>query len=79
LFWLSSSPENRLRKPAQNAYIERFNRTNREAVLDAYLFYAVAEVQAITEGWLEEYNAIRPHESLGDLPPYQYQGAPNQP
>ena len=59
-------------KPAQNAYIERFNRTYREAVLDAYLFHTVAEAQAITEDWLEEYNAIRPHAALGDVPPYQY-------
>jgi len=59
-------------KPAKNAFIERFNRTYREAVLDAYLFHTVAEVQAITEDWLEEYNAIRPHEALGDVPPYQY-------
>ena len=59
-------------KPAQNAFIERFNRTYREAVLDAFLFHSVAEVQAITEDWLEEYNAIRPHEALGDVPPYQY-------
>jgi len=59
-------------KPAQNAFIERFNRTYREAVLDAYLFHTVAEVQAITEDWLEEYNAIRPHEALGNVPPYQY-------
>jgi putative transposase len=64
-------------KPAQNAFIERFNRTYREAVLDAYLFHTVAEVQAITEDWLEEYNAIRPHEALGNVPPYQY--APKQP
>ena len=64
-------------KPAQNAFIERFNRTYREAVLDAYLFYTVAEVQAITEDWLEEYNAIRPHEALGHVPPYQY--VPKQP
>jgi len=59
-------------KPAQNAFIERFNRTYREAILDAFLFHTVAEVQAITEDWLEEYNAIRPHEALGDVPPYQY-------
>ena len=59
-------------KPAQNAFIERFNRTYREAVLDAFVFHTVAEVQAITEDWLEEYNAIRPHEVLGDVPPYQY-------
>lgn len=58
-------------KPAQNAYIERFNRTYREAVLDAYLFHTVPEAQAITEDWLEEYNAIRPHEALGNVPPYQ--------
>ena len=30
------------------------------------------EVQAITEDWLEEYNAVRPHAALGGLPPYQY-------
>ncbi len=59
-------------KPAQNAFIERFNRTYREAVLDAFLFHSIAEVQAITEDWLEEYNAIRPHEALGDVPPYHY-------
>ena len=59
-------------KPAQNAFIERFNRTYREAVLDAFLFHTVAEVQAITEDWLEEYNAIRSHEALCDVPTYQF-------
>ena len=64
-------------KPAQNAYIERFNRTYREDVLDAYLFHTVEEVQALTEDWLVEYNAVRPHAALGNVPPYQF--APKQP
>jgi hypothetical protein len=36
-----------------------------------------AEDQAIIEDWLKEFNAIQPHESLGNLPPYQF--APEQP
>lgn len=59
-------------KPAQNAYIERFNRTYREDVLDFYLFSDLDEVQEITERWLEEYNAIRPHAALDGMTPYQY-------
>lgn len=59
-------------KPAQNAYIERFNRTFREEVLDAYLFDDLQEVRAITEHWLYEYNTIRPHEALQGLTPHQY-------
>ena len=59
-------------QPAQNAYIERFNRTYREDVLDAYLFDDLQEVRHITENWLETYNTIRPHEALQGLPPRQF-------
>ena len=62
-------------KPAQNGFIERFNRTYREDVLDAYLFSSIQEVQAITEDWLVEYNAVRPHDALGGLPPNQVTAA----
>jgi len=59
-------------KPAQNAYIERFNRTFREDVLDAYLFDNLQEVREVTEHWLEVYNTVRPHEALQGLSPYQF-------
>lgn len=59
-------------KPAQNAYIERFNRTYREEVLDMYLFGSLHEVRSLTEGWLHEYNTVRPHAALGGLTPQQF-------
>jgi putative transposase len=62
-------------KPAQNAYIERFNRTFREDILYAYVFQTLEEVRELVEPWIEEYNAIRPHESLQGLSPHQFAAA----
>jgi len=59
-------------KPDQNAFIERFNRTYREEVLTPYLFDSLADVQQITDDWLQRYNEIRPHDALGSLPPARY-------
>lgn len=53
-------------KPAQNGFIERFNRTYREEVLDSYLFDSLQEAEQITRQWIEKYNRERPHESLAD-------------
>jgi len=66
-------------KPDQNAFIERFNRTFREEVLDAYLFDSLDQVQAITDAWLATYNTERPHDSLGQVPPLAFLPRPHAP
>lgn len=66
-------------KPDQNAYIERFNRTYREEVLDAYLFESLEEVRAVSERWLLTYNHERPHDSLGAVPPLTFLPRPSSP
>jgi putative transposase len=66
-------------KPDQNAYIERFNRSYRTEILDAYLFESLAEVRALTERWLTTYNYERPHDSLGRVPPLTFLPRPTSP
>jgi len=54
-------------KPNQNAYIERFNRTFREEILDQNLFARLEDVREAAWWWMIEYNEERPHDSVGDL------------
>lgn len=59
-------------RPMQNGFIERFNRSFREEVLDAYLFEDIRQVQSLSQQWMEDYNYNRPHESLNGLTPKKY-------
>ena len=56
-------------KPAQNAYIERFNRTARHEWLDMHGFSTVSEAQQIATQWLWVYNNERPNMAIGGVPP----------
>lgn len=56
-------------KPNQNAFIERFNRTFRSEVLNAYLFETLDEVREVAWWWMVSYNEERPHDALSGLPP----------
>jgi putative transposase len=59
-------------KPNQNAFIERFNRTFRHEVLDAYVFESLDQVREMSAQWIREYNEERPHEALARVPPATY-------
>jgi putative transposase len=59
-------------KPNQNAYIEGFNRTLRDELLDLHLFARLDDVREAAYWWKLEYNEDRPHDSLGDLTPVEY-------
>ncbi|MBO9770044.1 MULTISPECIES: IS3 family transposase [Xanthomonas] len=59
-------------KPNQNAFIERFNRTFREEVLDQHLFTRLDDIREATHWWMIDYNEQRPHDALGGLTPTEY-------
>jgi len=64
--------------PTQNSYVERFNRTYRDEILNMYVFKTLNEVRDITKNWIREYNEERPHDSLNDLTPWEYLTLHNQ-
>lgn len=59
-------------KPQQNAIIERFNKTVREDLLDANLFFSLEHAHELKDEFVREYNCERPHESLNDKTPMEY-------
>ena len=65
---ISSKPS----KPMQNAYVERFNRTYRNEVLNMYVSNTLSQTREITDAWMRQYNEERPHDALGDLTPGEY-------
>ena len=62
-------------KPMQNGFVERFNRTYREDILDAYLFNNLNQVRELSEAWMNDYNTFHPHQSLKGLSPIGYRHA----
>ena len=58
--------------PWQNAYCESFNSIFRTTCLDRWLFCSMTEARVVINQWLEEYNTIRPHGSLGGLNPEKF-------
>ncbi len=59
-------------RPTQNAFIERFNRTYRNEILNLYLFRNLEEVRELTAEWMTAYNEHRPHDALQGAAPCTY-------
>jgi transposase InsO family protein len=55
--------------PWENGYVESFNGTLRDELLNGELFYTLWEAQVVIERWRQAYNQVRPHSAVGDRPP----------
>ena len=54
----------------QNAFIESFNGRLRDELLNETLFVSLGHVREAI--WKDDYNTVRPHSALGNLPPAVY-------
>jgi len=59
-------------KPMDNVMIESFNGAFRDECLNVNWYLSMADAREKIDKWREEYNAFRPHSSLGDLTPRQF-------
>jgi putative transposase len=59
-------------KSTQNAFIESFNGRLRDELLNETLFASLADARIALAAWLEDYNTVRPHSAIGNVPPTIY-------
>ena len=59
-------------KPTENSHIESFNGRLRDECLNVTQFTSIEDACAKIEAWRIDYNAHRPHSSLGNLTPIEY-------
>jgi putative transposase len=59
-------------KPTQNGFVESLNGRFRDECLNEHLFRGLTAARRIIEEWRTDYNARRPHTSLGGLTPNEF-------
>lgn len=59
-------------KPTQNAFIESFNARLRDELLNETLFASLAHARQALAEWKDDYNRVRPHSAIGNVPPAIY-------
>ena len=55
-------------KPTQNAFIESFNGRLRDELLNETLFRSLDHAREMLAIWKDDYNTVRPHSALGNVP-----------
>ena len=61
--------------PWENPFVESFGSRVRDEVLAVELFTTLLEAKVVIEDWRIMYNTVRPHSSLGWMPPSLYANA----
>jgi putative transposase len=56
-------------KPTQNAFVESFNDKFRSECLNCNWFFSLDDARKRVITWRHEYNELRPHRSIGRIPP----------
>jgi putative transposase len=59
-------------KPQQNAFVESFNGRLRDELLNETLFVSLDHAREVLADWRDDYNTVRPHSAIGNLPPAIY-------
>ena len=59
-------------RPMQNGYIESFNGKFRDECLNEQWFETLHQARSATAIWRQDYNEVRPHGSIGRIPPAQF-------
>ena len=55
--------------PWENGYCESFNSKLRDELLNLKVFSSLSEAEVLIESWRQHFNTVRPHSSLGYVPP----------
>jgi putative transposase len=64
--------------PQQNPFVERFNGTMRDEVLNGEEFESLLEARVVITNWVVEYNTTRPHRGLGMMTPSAFAASCNE-
>lgn len=66
-------------KPQQNAFVESFNGRLRDELLNETLFSSFGHARELLAERQNDYNTVRPHSGIGNLPPLNLRQANSVP